>query len=232
MRCRLRLRWIRTVWVPLLAYFSAVGGAHAAAPRVQSAVEGGVEGGSLDVGGVLGARLRFPSELQIGVVAGGSRIHEGYISGRLISSGSAFRGQAWLLSVMGRTERVIVTFGTKWGAGYLRATEETPAGKEAVRLLPELSATAHLRLTRRWMLRAGPVFTFDWELAPTVAPASMATLIHLGSSTRLSDRLALVFDLRTGGSYGFNGNNEKYLTQGAMTLVFSLGKEQSPWLFF
>jgi hypothetical protein len=93
--------------------------------------------------------------------------------------------------------------------------------RDALRSVSELSWLAHVPLATASLFRAGAILTFEMETQPTQALADQALLLTVGFGHEVSESALFYANIDAGGTYGFDGDNGKVVTRGALGLRWS-----------
>jgi hypothetical protein len=189
------------------------------------------EASNVDAGGGLAARVSLPQGFQLGGSANVDSVRKLYLSG-YETSGSAVEGRLFALSEFGVTAPLSLSLQLGSGWRHLIASEDTPAGDSADRVVSDVSIKGHFRIHPRAVLRAGWTILVDLQVAPDVTVASLGGLLDMGGTFAFSNRFSIFADIQTGGTYGFDGNNEKYLLTGRLGFSVALGSGGQPWLVY
>jgi hypothetical protein len=172
----------------------------------------------------LDARLVAPSGVQLGVLLGGQALSVGYFAG--YEGEGLLAGDAALVALLPLLVSDPVELDLRWssGARYLRDVGAVAGPhRSALRATNELSFLAHVRLQRRWLLRAGGILGVELELEPAVDVADQAQLVTIGLGHALGREVLVYGNVDAGGTYGFNGDNGKVVLRGALGLRVALG---------
>lgn len=183
---------------------------------------------NVDAGGGLGLRVSLPQGFQVGGSASGYAVRKLYLSG-YESSGAAVQGRIFAIKEFAVTAPLSLSLRLGSGWRHLSSEEATPVGSTADRLVSDLAILGHFRVAPRVTLLAGWTMLVDLQVAPEVTVASLGGLLNFGGSYAFSKRFALFGELRTGGVYGFNGNNEKVTLSGLLGISAVFGEGARPW---
>lgn len=170
-------------------------------------------GGGLE----LDARCRWPSGVQVGTVVDGQVASHAYFGGTKAEDVAA--GSVRAIALFPLLTAPVASFDLRvaTGVGYARNVGgKTSPYREAMRSITELSWLAHVPLGATGLFRAGTTFTFELETKPTQALADQALLVTLGFGQKLTDATLLYATIDAGGTYGFDGDNGKVITRGAV----------------
>jgi len=189
-------------------------------------------GSNLQVGAAAAARVRLPSAVQLGASLGGASLNTYYVDGYERLHGSAFEAQARAVVPLAELAPAAFTFSGTLGGRQVWLTDDVVAVDHGTRVFSELGLMAHIRVGSTNLVRVGPIMLFDFEVKPSFAPASLGQLIHVGHALSLGERVALNARLEAGGTYGFDGNNEKFLVRGGVELMARFGEGSGAWLVF
>ncbi|WP_437743062.1 hypothetical protein WME73_48270 [Sorangium sp. So ce302] len=187
-------------------------------------------GGGLELDG----RVRLAGGAQLGAAASFWALERAYMGGRTVPGASGASGAAVFLMPLvthGPLEldlRLRTGFlalrdvGGGNGGGSSGGGGDAPAS--ALRHINELSMVAHVALGEAWLLRAGAAVGFELELDPTTELADLAQVLTAGAGYAVSEHVLLTLDASAGGSFGFNGDNGKFLLEGAFGARFAFGQ--------
>ncbi|WP_438034156.1 hypothetical protein [Sorangium sp. So ce204] len=192
-------------------------------------------GGGLELDG----RVRLSGGAQLGAAASFWALERAYMGGRTVTGASGASGAAVFLMPLvthGPLEldlRLRTGFlalrdvgggdgGGSTGGGSTGGGGDAPAS--ALRHVDELSMVAHVALGEAWLLRAGATVGFELELDPTTELADLAQVLTAGAGYAVSEHVLLTLDASAGGSFGFNGDNGKFLLEGSLGARFAFGQ--------
>ncbi len=198
----------------------------------EGSLEASARWGNLHLGGALTGRLRFASKMQLGLSVVGLRPRKTFIAGYETKEGVALESRVSALGELAHSGPLILALEGNLGVRHLGGAIPTVQGSSSTRLVSELGYLAHVVWSDRVVTRLGPTIGFDYELAPTFDVASLSQLLTVGGSFFATKHIAIAFDFEAGGSYGFDGNNEKFIFRGNLGLVWRPAGAQSDWVVF
>lgn len=170
-------------------------------------------GGGLE----LDARCRWPSGIQVGAVFDGQVASHAHFGGTVAEDVAA--GAVRVVALFPLLTAPVASFDLRvtTGIGYARDVGSTVSPyRDAIRSISELSWLAHVPLGTKALFRAGTTFAFELETKPTQDLADQALLVTLGFGQKLTDATLLYATVDAGGTYGFDGDNGKAITRGAV----------------
>lgn len=225
------------LFLPILALI----GADLVAPRVASAQEtstsaspsdpedvrpivgGRVFGREAGAGVELDVRARFENGVQLGVAVGGAALAEAYLTGQPTPGVAG-------VSASGIFSAPVVTHGplsldlrVESGAVVLHDVG-APDAAARVRQVDELGLFAHVAVGADWLLRAGASIGVEIEIADAVELADQTQLLDVALGYALGDNALVYAELAGGGTFGFDGDNAKFLMEGSLGLRLPLGE--------
>jgi hypothetical protein len=205
---------------PLVAL--AIGASSAEAQTVL--VGGGVvvrEAPGLELAGDI--RWRSSGGIELGAAIELGARDAAYLGGHAESGAAALGGRLLFLAPLVNAGPLSLDLSVASGVGYQRLFEE-PQGPSAdsFRWTFELALLAHARLDRAWILRVGAIAGVELELMPLVDLAEQTQLVTLGLGFSPSTSSMLYATVDTGGTYGFNGDNGKFVLRGTLGVRFAL----------
>ncbi|WP_441289914.1 hypothetical protein ACSRUE_04315 [Sorangium sp. KYC3313] len=182
-------------------------------------------GGGLELDG----RVRLAGGAQLGATASFWALDRAYMGGQTVRGASGASGAAVLLMPLVTHGPIELDLRLKTGFLALRDVGGGTGGggdapASALRHVDELSMVAHVALGEAWLLRAGATVGFELELDPTTELADLAQVLTASAGYAVSEHVLLTLDASAGGSFGFNGDNGKFLLEGAFGARFALGQ--------
>ncbi|WP_437714051.1 hypothetical protein WMF45_48660 [Sorangium sp. So ce448] len=182
-------------------------------------------GGGLELDG----RVRLAGGAQLGAAASFWALERAYMGGQTVTGASGASGAAVLLMPLVTHGPLELDLRLKTGFLALRDVgggdgEGGDAPASALRHVDELSMVAHVALGEAWLLRAGATVGFELELDPTTELADLAQVLTAGAGYAVSEHVLLTLDAGAGGSFGFNGDNGKFLLEGSFGARFAFGQ--------
>lgn len=182
-------------------------------------------GGGLELDG----RVRLAGGAQLGAAASFWALERAYMGGRTVTGASGASGAAVFLMPLVTHGPLELDLRLKTGFLALRDVGEGDgeggdAPASALRHIDELSMVAHVALGEAWLLRAGAAVGFELELDPTTELADLAQVLTAGAGYAVSENVLLTLDASAGGSFGFNGDNGKFLLEGSFGARFAFGQ--------
>jgi hypothetical protein len=169
----------------------------------------------------LDARARFGGGVQLGAGASLSAHERAFMSGQVVRDAGSFGGLGILLLPLVRSGPLELDLRVESGALSLRGFGDTDAS--ALRQVNEFAMLAHVELGQSFLLRAGAVLGLELEVDPAFALADQSQLLTAGLGYALSAHLLLHAAVAGGGSYGFDGDNGKFIFEGTLGLRAPFG---------
>lgn len=210
-----------------VAAFLRPGGALADEPGRASGEGTNLVLGSSVVGTTTGAgvkldvRARFSGGLQLGAGASVSGHERAFMSGRVVRDAGSLGGTGILLVPLVLKGPLELDLRVQSGVLGFRGLGDTEAS--ALRQVNELAMLAHVELGRSFLLRAGAVLGFELEVDPAFALADQSQLLTVGLGYSLSEHVLLHAGVSGGGTYGFDGDNGKFIFEGMLGVRASFG---------
>ena len=170
----------------------------------------------------LDVRARFPGGIQLGVATSASALERAYITGQTATGVAGVSGSAIVLAPLLTAERLTLDLRVKGGVAGLYdvgGSDET-----ALRQVNELGFFAHVALDEDWLLRAGAVIGVELELGDAVLVADQSQLLDFAVGYALSDNVLAYVQTSGGGTFGFDGDNGKFLFEGSVGLRVPFGE--------
>jgi hypothetical protein len=170
----------------------------------------------------LDARARFPGGIQLGVATTASALERAYITGQTAIGVAGVSGVGIFLAPLLTTAPLTLDLRVKSGvAGFydVGANDQT-----ALRQVNELGFFAHVSLDEDWLLRAGAVIGVELELGDAVLVADQSQLLDFAVGYALSDNVLAYVQTSGGGTFGFDGDNGKFLFEGSLGLRVPFGE--------
>ncbi|WP_437326449.1 hypothetical protein [Sorangium sp. So ce381] len=182
-------------------------------------------GGGLELDG----RVRLAGGAQLGAAASFWALERAYMGGQTVTGASGASGAAVFLMPLVAHGPLELDLRLKTGFLALRDVGGDGGGggdapASALRHIDELSMMAHVALGEAWLLRAGATVGFELELDPTTELADLAQVLTAGAGYAVSERVLLTLDASAGGSFGFNGDNGKFMLEGSFGARFAFGQ--------
>jgi hypothetical protein len=179
---------------------------------------GSTSGGGLEVD----ARFRWASGVQLGLVLDGEAASHAYFGGTKAEGVASGAVKALALFPLLTARSVEFDLRVTTGLDYARdVSGRVTSYRDALRSVSELSWLAHVPLATASLFRAGAILTFEMETQPTQALADQALLLTVGFGHEVSESALFYANIDAGGTYGFDGDNGKVVTRGALGLRWS-----------
>ncbi|WP_437809777.1 hypothetical protein [Sorangium sp. So ce1078] len=176
-------------------------------------------GGGLELDG----RVRFAGGAQLGAAASFWALDRAYIGGQTVKGASGASGAALFLMPLVTHDPIELDLLLRTGFLALHDVGGGDAPASAIRHFDELSMMAHVALGDTWLLRAGAIVDFELELDPTMDLADLAQVVTAGAGYAVSEHVLLTLDASAGGTFGFNGDNGKFILEGSFGARFAFG---------
>ncbi|WP_437797393.1 hypothetical protein [Sorangium sp. So ce693] len=182
-------------------------------------------GGGLELDG----RVRLAGGAQLGAAASFWALERAYMGGQTVKGASGASGAAVFLMPLVTHGPLELDLRLRTGFLALRDIGGRDGGggdapASALRHIDELSMMAHVALGEAWLLRAGATVGFELELDPTTELADLAQVLTAGAGYAVSEHVLLTLDAGAGGSFGFNGDNGKFMLEGSFGARFAFGQ--------
>lgn len=180
-------------------------------------------------GGVeLDVRAWFPGGVQLGVAIGAYANERAYLSGQPVLGVAGFTATGLFLAPLVTHAPLTLDLRVESGVAVLDdvggpGATLVGAPRTAVRQTNEIALVAHALVGDRWLFRGGALLGVELEIGDDVALADQTQLLTVGAGYALGDHALLYGELTGGGSYGFDGDNGKFLFEGAIGVRFPLG---------
>lgn len=203
--------------------------ADAAAPTSVRPILGARLVGRDTGGGVeLDVRAWFPGGVQLGAALGAYANERAYMTGQAVLGVAGFGATGIFMAPLVTHAPITLDLRVESGASVLhdvggRGAELVGAPRTAVRQTNEIGLIAHALVGDRWLFRGGALLGVDLEIGEAVELADQTQLLTVGAGYALGDHALLYGELTGGGSYGFDGDNGKFVFEGAIGLRFPLG---------
>jgi hypothetical protein len=220
----------RTTLSACAAVIALVAGARPAAadetPAIGATMGGALLGSEAGGGLALDARLRFRNGIQLGLALSEQALGVAYLSGAAAEGLSATDGSVVALFPLVLAAPLELDLRVSTGVRYLHdlGVLETPY-RDALRSTTEIAFLAHVRLGARFLLRAGAIVGVDLQVDPGVDLADQSQLLTLGLGCSIGPNLLLYGNVDVGGTYGFDGDNGKAVTRGALGFRVPFGAD-------
>ncbi|WP_437575462.1 hypothetical protein [Sorangium sp. So ce887] len=175
-------------------------------------------------GGVeLDGRVRLAGGAQLGAVASFWALDRAYIGGQTVKGASDVSGAAVVLMPLVTHGQLELDLRLRSGFLALHDVGGGDGAASGIRHFDELSMIAHVALGDVWLLRAGALLDFELELDPTTDLADLAQVLTAGAGYAVSENVLLTLDASAGGTFGFNGDNGKFILEGSFGARFAFG---------
>jgi hypothetical protein len=172
-------------------------------------------------GGIeLDARMRLLCGVQLGAAFGLMGYERAYVSGQTVLGAGGLSGTAIFVAPVVTAHPVELDLRLESG---VLAIDDFGQDVTALRQTDELGMFAHVHIGDLWLLRAGAIVGVEMEVDPTVDLADQTQLITLGVGYAISDHLLAYVDATGGGTFGFNGDNGKFVFEGSFGLRVPFG---------
>jgi hypothetical protein len=204
----------------LAAFFLRPGGALADEPAragregTRLVLGSGVVGTTTSAGVEFDARARFGGGVQLGAGASLSAHERAFMSGQVVRRAGSLGGTGILLLPLVLRGPFELDLRVESGVLGVRGLGGTEAS--AVRQVNELAMLAHVALGESFLLRAGAVLGLELEVDPAFALADQSQLLTAGVGYALSEHVLLHAGMTGGGTYGFDGDNGKFIFEGTL----------------
>lgn len=199
--------------------------------RADVSIATDLHGGNLGLDAGTDLRLRL-DDVQLGVRVDGAWGDEAHLGGYAERGTLAIGGRVLLAGTLVHEGPLALVGTVSLGARHERLLEEAQGPyRSATRMLGRLGMVANISVAPEVVVRGGLALDFDTELDPLVSPASFTTLLVAGFAWAPTESVALYAEVEGGSSYGFDGDNEKWLlgaTVGARFVIDGGG----PWLVY
>lgn len=179
-------------------------------------------GNSAGAGLELDVRYRLVSGLQLGLLVDGQAASHAFLGGT--KAEGVVIGAARLVALFPVLTAPDVEFDFRFATGLSYARDvvgEVTPYRDAVRSATDVAWLAHVPLGAASLLRSGAILTFEMETKPTQALADQALLLTAGFGHKLTSNTFVYGTVDAGGTYGFDGDNGKAVTRGALGLRWS-----------
>lgn len=191
--------------------------------EVRPIVGGRVFGREAGAGMELDVRARFANGVQIGVAVGGSALAEAYLTGQPTPGVAAASATGIFSAPVVSHGPLTLDLRIESGAVVLHDVG-APDDATRVRQVDELGLFAHVAVGADWLLRAGATIGVELEVADAVELADQTQLLDVALGYVLGDNALLYAQLAGGGTFGFDGDNAKFLMEGSLGLRLPLGE--------
>lgn len=166
-------------------------------------------------------RARFASGVQVGVDVAASAHEHAFMSGQRVNDVGTLGGTAIFLLPLVFAGPLEFDLRAESGLSALYGLGDVSTS--ALRQVNELGMVAHVALGRRWLFRAGALLGFELEVRPTTDLADQSQLLTAGLGVAILDDLLLHTDVTGGGTYGFDGDNGKFIFEGTLGVRYPFG---------
>jgi hypothetical protein len=175
-------------------------------------------GGGLE----LDARYRWDWGLQLGILADGQAASHAYFGGTKAEGVASAGVSAVVLLPIVSAPSVEFDLRLVTGLRYSRdVVGDLTPHRDALRSVTDLAWLAHVPIGSTSLLRAGAIVTFEMETKPTQALADQGLLLTLGFGQKVTENALVYATADAGGTYGFDGDNGKVITRGALGVRWS-----------
>lgn len=183
-----------------------------------------------DTGGGLELDLRawFPNGIQLGAAFGAFANERAYLSGQPVLGVAGFSGTGIFMAPLVTHAPLTLDLRLESGAVILHdvggpGAALVGAPRTAIRQTNELGLIAHVAIGDDWLFRGGALLGVDLEVGDAVELADQTQLLTVGAGYAVSDHVLVYADATAGGSYGFDGDNGKFLFEGSLGLRIPFG---------
>jgi hypothetical protein len=210
-----------------IAAFLRPGGARADEPERASGegtslvLGSGIVGTTTSAGVELDLRARFSGGAQLGAGTSLSGHERAFMSGQVVRNAGSLGATGILLVPLVLRGPLEFDLRVEGGVLGLRGLGDTEAS--ALRQVNELSMLAHVELGSSFLLRAGAILGLELEVDPAFALADQSQLLTAGVGYALSEHVLLYAGVTGGGTYGFDGDNGKFIFEGTLGLRAPFG---------
>lgn len=181
--------------------------------------------GNTTGGGVeLDARYRWGAGPQLGLLVNGHAASHAYFGGTKAEGVAS--GAVKLVALVPIVTAQSIEFDVRLMTGFEYARDvvgQVTPHRDALRSVTELAWLAHVPIGTASVLRAGAILTFELETKPTRGLADQALLLSVGFGRQIAEGALLYASVDAGGTYGFDGDNGKVITRGALGARWSWG---------
>jgi len=173
-----------------------------------------IVGTTTSVGVELDVRARFSGGTQLGLGVSSSAHERAFMTGQVVREAGSLGGTAILLLPLVLEGPLELDLRVESGVLGLRGFGDSRAS--ALRQVNEFGMLAHVQLGRSFLLRAGALLGLALEVDPAFALADQSQMLTAGLGYSLSEHVLLHAGASAGGSYGFDGDNGKFLFEGML----------------
>jgi len=166
------------------------------------------------VGVELDVRARFSGGVQLGLGVSSSAHERAFMTGQVVRKAGSLGGVGILLVPLVLEGPLELDLRVESGVLGVRGLGERDVS--ALRQVNEFAMLAHVQLGRSFLLRAGAVLGLALEVDPAFALADQSQLLTAGLGYALSKHVLLHAGVTAGGSYGFDGDNGKFIFEGML----------------
>lgn len=172
-------------------------------------------------GAELDVRARFENGIQLGLAASGLALERATISGIPVRGVAGTSATGIFLAPLVAVMPLSLDLRFRSGASlFYDVGAEDPT---ALRQVNELGMFAHVALGERWLLRAGAVIDIEIEIGDAIEVADQAQLLDLGLGVQLSENVLAYASSALGGTFGFDGDNAKFMVEGSLGIRVPFG---------
>ncbi|MEM9192687.1 MAG: hypothetical protein AAGF12_26170 [Myxococcota bacterium] len=216
-------------WFPLVGLLVAWVGGEAQAQ--DAAVGVGARASNFEAGGEFDVRLRWDRGYQLGLTLRGARTFETFVGGFAEDDGASFEAIAHGILPLAQRDGFEVGLRTGLGVRQLLVDEAQGPDDSATRWSLDTGPIVALHLGEAFTLRLGWTLLFELELTPTTDVADLGQRITIGGLVSLGGGVSVYADVGALGTFGFSGDNGKFIFDGSLGLRWVFGGNPN-WRLF